>query len=82
MVLTKTRDDRLQPSVRFRSEDVPVASESDAECFLVITTCYEAYLQMYAMLAAFAELRGDDPRDALGSPPEELWGTSDIRAII
>ena len=36
---------------------------------LVMTTCYETYLAMYAMLAVFAEQRGDDPKDALGPAP-------------
>jgi hypothetical protein len=32
----------------------------------VITMCYEAHLSMQKMLAAFAELRGDDAADTIG----------------
>lgn len=32
----------------------------------MITMCYEAHLSMQKMLAAFAELRGDDAADAVG----------------
>jgi hypothetical protein len=32
----------------------------------MITACYEAHLSMKKMLAAFAELRGDDAEDAIG----------------
>lgn len=49
-----------------------VTSESDGS--LVIAACYENYLHMYAMLAVFAERRGDDPTDALGPAPRELGG--------
>lgn len=31
----------------------------------IIVACYEAYLDMRKMLSVFAELRGDDPQDAL-----------------
>ena len=31
----------------------------------MVTACYEAYLDMRKMLAVLAELRGDDPQDAL-----------------
>jgi hypothetical protein len=31
----------------------------------MITACYETHLAMKKMLAAFAELRGDDPEDAI-----------------
>jgi hypothetical protein len=31
----------------------------------MIVACYEAYLDMRQMLSVFAELRGDDPQDAL-----------------
>jgi hypothetical protein len=66
MALAKVRNDLLH---------FPAPSESEAECSMAIATCYETYLQMYAMLAVFAVLRGDDPTDALGPMPEELWGT-------
>ena len=32
----------------------------------MIAACYEAHLSMEKMLAAFAELRGDDAGDAIG----------------
>jgi len=32
----------------------------------MITACYEAHLSMEKMLAAFAELRGDDAEEAIG----------------
>jgi hypothetical protein len=32
----------------------------------MITMCYEAHLSKQKMLAAFAELRGDDAADAIG----------------
>jgi hypothetical protein len=31
----------------------------------MVTACYEAHLEMRKMLAALAELRGDDAHDAL-----------------
>ena len=31
----------------------------------IIVACYEAYLDRRKMLSVFAELRGDDPQDAL-----------------
>jgi hypothetical protein len=31
----------------------------------IIVACYEAYLDMRKMLSVFAEMRGDDPQDAL-----------------
>jgi len=36
---------------------------------MVITTCYESYLDMQGMLAVFAAQRGDEPEDALGPAP-------------
>ena len=33
----------------------------------MITACYEAYLSMEKMLAAFAQLRGDDVEDSMGA---------------
>jgi hypothetical protein len=32
----------------------------------MIAACYEGHLSMEKMLAAFAELRGDDAGDAIG----------------
>jgi hypothetical protein len=40
---------------------------SDDDSSLVVALCYERYLQMHGMLAVLAELRGDDPEDAVAS---------------
>jgi hypothetical protein len=42
-----------------RSESL-VHDEEIADDSLMITLCYEAHLSMQQMLAAFAEIRGDD----------------------
>jgi hypothetical protein len=43
-----------------RSPDAAIVNDS-----LLIGLCYEAHLSMQKMLAAFAEMRGDDAADAI-----------------
>jgi hypothetical protein len=75
MGLAKIRSDVLQSPLRIRpGESLQTPSKSDGECPMVIEACYENYLHLYAMLAVFAEQRGDDPTDALGPAPRELEG--------
>jgi hypothetical protein len=44
------------------SQDDGIAADSP-----MITACYEAHLSMEKMLAVWAELRGDDAADEIGS---------------
>ena len=58
--LAQLRGEKSQRS-ELRSYDDVIADDS-----LVITVCYEAHIAMQKMLAAFAELRGDETEGAFG----------------
>jgi hypothetical protein len=51
-----------------RSQRSMVLLQDDgfADNSLVVTLCYEAHLSMQQMLAAFAEMRGDDAEGSIG----------------
>jgi hypothetical protein len=49
-----------RPINRSQRPDVPLQDDGILDDALVITLCYEAHLAMEQMLAAFAEIRGDD----------------------
>jgi hypothetical protein len=84
LALAKSLASRLATAARFRPKaavqdaggvDSPHSTAqagfmTDHVSPLVIGTCYESYVDMYEMLAVFAEQRGDDPEDALGPAPE------------
>ncbi|HKN08472.1 MAG TPA: hypothetical protein VJ376_03175 [Pseudomonadota bacterium] len=73
--LTRVRSDVSAPESsnfpRVRAT-LPLNTEpsTDDVSLIVITACYESYLNMREMLAVLAMQRGDDPDDALGPPPE------------
>jgi|SRR5271165_3875716 len=70
---------RLRSKIGSRDASSPEAARSPAPwhtepltddvSLLVITTCYQSYLDMQGMLAVFGALRGDEPEDALGAAP-------------
>jgi hypothetical protein len=76
MKFHKDRENRFHP-IRPSQIDAPpsrnakfveLLSQEDgiADDSPMITACYETHVSMERMLAAFAELRGDDAEDAIG----------------
>jgi hypothetical protein len=64
MKFHKDRDNRLHP-LRPAGFEAP-QNDGIADDSPMIAACYEGHLSMQKMLAAFAELRGDDAGDAIG----------------
>jgi len=51
---------------RSQRSEVLLQDDGIADNSLVITLCYQAHLDMQQMLAAFAEMRGDDAEGCIG----------------
>jgi hypothetical protein len=55
-----------RPFKKTRCSAVPSQGDGTADDSIMITVCYEAHLSMQQMLAAFAEMRGDDAESPTG----------------
>jgi len=61
----KTRSKNASTALLVESEPLLLEASMTDDASPMVTACYEAYLDMRKMLAVLAELRGDDPQDAL-----------------
>jgi len=55
-----------RPIDRNQRSSFPLHDNENVDDLLVIDICYEAHLSMQQMLAAFAQMRGDDTVDPIG----------------
>jgi hypothetical protein len=61
----KTRSKNASTALLVASEPLLLEASMTDDASPMVTACYEAHLDMRKMLAVLAELRGDDPQDAL-----------------
>ena len=61
----KTRSKNASTALLVESEPLLLEASMTDDASPMVTACYEAHLDMRKMLAVLAELRGDDPQDAL-----------------
>jgi hypothetical protein len=65
--VNRRRGDAMQrPIDRNQRSRLPLHDDENVDDLLVIDICYEAHLSMQQMLAAFAQIRGDDTVDPIG----------------